>query len=180
MISKEEVLVALKALYPDGIPDACGTVMAHEDAPFKSYQELRKILGRTSAWGNRRNWKHLLDGVDSVEPEPEPEPEPELKATVAVTPKTIAKGENSTVKITSTVGTFTGSRVTADSANASKVKITPSGSVVGEHKVEALVDAATDTTVTLTSYARDTKTGIEVNLGNQSLVIKAAVPPVEE
>lgn len=85
-MSKEEVLVALKELFPDGIPDACGMVMAHKDAPFKSYQELRKILKRSSAWGNRRNWKFLLDGVDDVDP-----PKQELAYSVTISPATLIK-----------------------------------------------------------------------------------------
>lgn len=110
MISKEEVLVALKALYPDGIPDACGTVMAHEDAPFKSYQELRKILGRTSAWGNRRNWKHLLDGADSVEP-----PKPKLKFNVEVSPEELTEeGSSATFKLNVLEGEYLENTVNFD------------------------------------------------------------------
>ncbi len=77
-MSKEELLATLTAMFPEGIPDSCNEVMAREDAPFKSYLELRKIMGRSPAYTNRKNWLDLIAGESGDAPGPV---DPELEFT---------------------------------------------------------------------------------------------------
>lgn len=67
----ETVIAELKVMFPKGIPNTASEVFAHQDAPVKSYQELRKLLGRSPAFTNRSNWKMLLAAAEKggeVEP----------------------------------------------------------------------------------------------------------------
>lgn len=79
----ETVIAELKVMFPKGIPNAASEVFAHQDAPVKSYQELRKLLGRSPAFTNRSNWKMLLAAAeDGGEVEP---PKKKLKDIVSNT-----------------------------------------------------------------------------------------------
>lgn len=80
----ETVIAELKVMFPKGIPNAASEVFAHQDAPVKSYQELRKLLGRSPAFTNRSNWKMLLSAAAGEGGEVEP-PKKKLKDIVSNT-----------------------------------------------------------------------------------------------
>ncbi|WYA83409.1 hypothetical protein vBPMCPL1_0017 [Proteus phage vB_PMC-PL1] len=75
-MSKEidkDIIAKLKEAFPEGLPDSSSLFFATEANPIKSYQELRRALGVTTAVGNRKCYKALmalLDVEDPVEPEP--------------------------------------------------------------------------------------------------------------
>lgn len=61
-MNRDELLEALNKMFPEGIPDSCSEVLARADAPFTSYQELRKMMGRSPAYTNRSNWIAVVRG----------------------------------------------------------------------------------------------------------------------
>ncbi|AQT25220.1 hypothetical protein PR1_149 [Providencia phage vB_PreS_PR1] len=96
-MTREEILGALNEMFPDGIPDSCNEILARDDAPFKSYQELRKAMGRSPAYTNRANWKALTAGEEGGEVVP---PKPKLKFEVTATPDELStKGSKSTLTL---------------------------------------------------------------------------------
>lgn len=83
----ETVIAELKVMFPKGIPNSASEVFAHQDAPVKSYQELRKLLGRSPAFTNRSNWKMLLAAAEEGG-----EVEPPKKKLSEIITKTILEG----------------------------------------------------------------------------------------
>lgn len=96
-MTREEILGALNEMFPDGIPDSCNEIMAREDAPFKSYQELRKAMSRSPAYTNRANWKALVSDEEGGEVEP---PKPKLIFEALANPATLtSKGSKATITL---------------------------------------------------------------------------------
>lgn len=146
-MSKEidkDIIAKLKEAFPEGLPDSSSLFFATEANPIKSYQELRRALGVTTAVGNRKCYKALmalLDIEDPVEPGP-------TKVTLSIVGNdTVVEGEEYSFDVSAEGGTANNIVVKVNEVINSNYKVT---ATLPSIQIEASASNAEKVTKTVT------------------------------